>query len=101
MLTVFLSIDGVILINWLTPGEKLNGGDFCKKLLEPLSEIVHGGRAAGFPRPIVQFDNATPHRSAATEISFNFPNSDIFSSHPTARISVRVTFSIRRSEKET
>jgi hypothetical protein len=38
-----------------------------RKILEPFSEILHGGRAAGSPRPIVHFDNAIPHRSAATE----------------------------------
>jgi hypothetical protein len=31
ILTVFLSIDGAILINWLTPGEKFNSGWFCEK----------------------------------------------------------------------
>jgi hypothetical protein len=31
MPTVFLSIGGAILINWLTPGEKFNNGQFCEK----------------------------------------------------------------------
>jgi hypothetical protein len=46
MLTVFLSIDSAILINWLTPGEKFNDGYFCEKRLEPLSEILDAARAA-------------------------------------------------------
>jgi hypothetical protein len=41
-----------------------------RKTLEPLSEILRGGRAARSPRPIVHFDNAIPHRSAATENCF-------------------------------
>jgi hypothetical protein len=31
ILTVFLSIDGAILINWLTPKEKFHSGGFCEK----------------------------------------------------------------------
>jgi hypothetical protein len=30
MLTVFLCINGAILINWLTPGEKFNSRYFCE-----------------------------------------------------------------------
>jgi hypothetical protein len=70
MLTVFLSINGAILINWPPLGQKLNSGYSCKKLVETLSEILHSGRAAGPPRPIVNFDNARPHRSAAAENYF-------------------------------
>jgi hypothetical protein len=91
MLTVFLSIDGGILINRLTPREKLNSGHFCKNIFEPCSEILHGGRDAGTPRLIVHLDNATFHRSAATEIAFNFANSDMLPSHHTARMSIRMT----------
>jgi hypothetical protein len=80
MLTVFLSIDGTILTNRLTPGEKFNSGYFCEKTAKPVSEILHGGRAAGSPRPIVHFHNATPHQSATTEIAFNFANSSMLSS---------------------
>jgi hypothetical protein len=90
MLTVFLSIDGTILINWFTPGSKFNSGYFCEEILEPFSEILPGGRAAGFLRPIMYFDRITPNRSAATEITSNFANSDMLLSHPTARISVLV-----------
>jgi hypothetical protein len=49
----------------------------------------------------VHFDNTTPQVSAATEIAFNYANSDMLRSHPTARISVHVALSIRRTEKET
>jgi hypothetical protein len=59
ILAVFLSIDGAILINCLTPGEKVNRDYFCKRLSEPLSEILHGGRAAEPIGPIVHFDNAS------------------------------------------
>jgi hypothetical protein len=92
MLTLFLSIDNAIWINWPTPGEKLNRGYFCETILEPLTEILHGERAAGSPRPIAHFDDAMSHRSAATEIAFNFANSDMLPSYPTARISVHVSF---------
>jgi hypothetical protein len=88
---VFLSIDDAIFINWLTPEDKLKQQPLLRKILEPLSEILHDGRAAGCPRPIVYFDNATLHRSAATEITFNLANSDILPSHPIAWISVRVS----------
>jgi hypothetical protein len=90
MVTVLLSIDGAILINWLTPWGIFNSGYFCEKVLEPFSETLHGGRAAGSPRPIVHFDNTTPHQSAAIELTFNIANSDMLPSHPTARISIRV-----------
>jgi hypothetical protein len=60
-------------------------------MTEPLSEILYGGRAAASPRPILHLDNATPYWSAATEIAFNFANSDMLPSHPTARVSVRAT----------
>jgi hypothetical protein len=90
MLTVFLSIDGAILINWLIPVEKFNSGCFCE-ILEPLSEVLRSARGAGSLKPIVHFENATPHRSAATEIAFNFANSHMLLSHPAARKSVRVT----------
>jgi hypothetical protein len=47
MLTVLLSIDGAILINWLTAREKFNSGYFYEKTLELLFEVLHGGSAAG------------------------------------------------------
>jgi hypothetical protein len=31
ILTLFLSVNGTILINSLTPGEKFNRGNFCEK----------------------------------------------------------------------
>jgi hypothetical protein len=61
MLTVFLSINSAIFINSLPPGEKFNSGHFCEKMLEPPSEIVHSRYAAYSARPILHFDNATPH----------------------------------------
>jgi hypothetical protein len=87
---VFLTIDGAILISWLRPREKFNNGYFYEKILEPLSEVLHSRRAAGSPRPIIHLDKATLHRSATTEIVFNFADSDMFPSHPPARTSVRV-----------
>jgi hypothetical protein len=62
-----------------------------QKILGPLSEILRAGRAAWPPWTIVHFDNATPHRPVATEITFNFANSDMLPSHLTDRISVPVT----------
>jgi hypothetical protein len=70
MLAVVLRINGAILINWLTPREKFNSHYFCEKILEPLSEILHGGRAAESPRPMGYFDNATPRRPTAADIAF-------------------------------
>jgi hypothetical protein len=48
MFTVFLGVNGAILINWLSPGEKFNSGLFCEKILEPLSEILHVPRCRYF-----------------------------------------------------
>ena len=70
MLTVFLSVRGAILINWLPADEKFNSGYFCSNVLEPLAQILGSGRNSHSPRPIVHFDNATPHRSARTENCF-------------------------------
>jgi hypothetical protein len=70
MLTVFLNIDGAILIKSFTPGDNFNNGYFCEKILEPLSQVPTSGRGAGSIRPIMHFDNATPHRSASTELYF-------------------------------
>jgi hypothetical protein len=70
MLTVFLSIHGVIFIDWLPPGEKFNSGYFCKKILEPSSQVLHNGRGTGSPRSRVDFDNGAPHRPAVTENCF-------------------------------
>jgi hypothetical protein len=39
---------------------------------------------------MVHFDHAIPHRSAATEITFGFANSDMLSSHSPALLSVHV-----------
>jgi hypothetical protein len=39
----------------------------------------------------MHFDDAKPHRSAVTEIAFNFANSDMFFSHSAARIPVHAT----------
>jgi hypothetical protein len=61
MMALLLSIDGAILINWLAPGEKLNSGDFCEKIFEPLSEILLGGRSVGSLRPMAHLDNAPLH----------------------------------------
>jgi hypothetical protein len=70
ILTVVLSVRGVILINRLPPGEKSNRNDFCQHVLEPLAQILHSGRNMHSARPIVDFDNVTPHRSAMTENCF-------------------------------
>jgi hypothetical protein len=40
MLTVFLSIDSAIFIDWLPPGDKFNRGFFYDKMLEPLSQVL-------------------------------------------------------------
>jgi hypothetical protein len=70
MLTVFLNIDGVILINWFTPGKKIQQRPLLRKILGTLAEILQGGRAAQSPRPTVHFDNTISYRSAATEHYF-------------------------------
>jgi hypothetical protein len=70
MLTVFLSINSAIIINWLSPEEKFSSHYFCEKRLEVLSEILHSRCAARSARPTLHFDNAAPHRSAATDNCF-------------------------------
>jgi hypothetical protein len=70
MLTVLLSINRAIFINWFSPGETFNNGYFCQKMLEPLSQILHSRRAACSARPIQHSDNAAPQRPAVTESCF-------------------------------
>jgi hypothetical protein len=70
MPTVFLSIDRAIFINWLASGERFSSAYFCQQMCEPLSRILHSGRATGSSRLTVHFDNATPHRSAGTDNCF-------------------------------
>jgi hypothetical protein len=70
MLTVFLSVRGTVLINWLPPQAKFNSTYFCQNVLEPLAQMLHSGRNTHSGRPIVHFDNATPHRSARRENCF-------------------------------
>jgi hypothetical protein len=70
MLTVFLSVRGAVLINWLPPQVKFNNTYFCQNLLQPLAHILHSGRNTHSGRPIVHFDNATAHRSARSENCF-------------------------------
>jgi hypothetical protein len=67
MLMVFRSIKGDILIQRLPRGERFNSGYFCEKILEPLSEILLGRRAARSARPILHFDNAARHRSVKAD----------------------------------
>jgi hypothetical protein len=67
MLTVFISVHAAVLIDWLSPGEKFDNGYSSEQLLEPLSRVLHMGRGASSPRPIVHFDNAAAHRPAVTE----------------------------------
>jgi hypothetical protein len=67
---MFLTINGVIVIDWLPPGEKFSNGYFCEQMLEPPSEILHSRRAVRSARSILYFDNAAPHRSAVTENCF-------------------------------
>jgi hypothetical protein len=71
MLTVFLSVRGAVLINWLPPQAKFNSTYFCQNLLEPLAHILHSGRNTHSGSPIVHFGNATPHRSARSANCFD------------------------------
>ena len=70
MLTVFLSVRGAIFTDWLPSGAKFNSTYFCEYILGPLSQILHSQHNPDAARPIVHFDNATPHRSTATEAFF-------------------------------
>jgi hypothetical protein len=70
MLTVFLSVRGAVLINCRSPQAKFNSTYFCQNLLESLAHILHSGRNTHSGRPLVHFDNATPHRSARSENCF-------------------------------
>jgi hypothetical protein len=51
MLTVFLSVRGAVLINWLPPQAKFNSTYFCQNLLEALAHILHIGRNTHSGRP--------------------------------------------------
>jgi hypothetical protein len=97
---VFLSIDDAISINWLTSREKFNTGCFCKTMIESISEIRHGGRAAESPRPIVYLDNVIRYGSPATKTTFNFANPKTAPSHPIAGYQSMSLLSIRRSENK-
>jgi hypothetical protein len=70
MLTVFLNVRGAVLITWLSPQAMFNSTYFCQNVLQPLAHILYSGRNTHSGRPIVHFDNATPHRSARTENCF-------------------------------
>jgi hypothetical protein len=61
MLTVFLSVRGAVLINWLPPQAKFNSTYFCQNVLDPLAHILHSGRNTHSGRPMVPFDNAASH----------------------------------------
>jgi hypothetical protein len=57
-------------MNWLSPQAKFNSTYFCQNVPEPLAHVVHSGQNTYSGRPIVHFDNATPHRSAWCENCF-------------------------------
>jgi hypothetical protein len=76
MLTPFPSVHGAIFIDWFPAGEKFNSGYCCEEIHDPLSQVWHDGRGAGFSRPIAHFDNTAPHRSAVSEIVSRITNSD-------------------------
>jgi hypothetical protein len=40
MLTAFQNIHSAIFVDWFLPGEKFNSGDFCEKILKPLSQVL-------------------------------------------------------------
>jgi hypothetical protein len=92
MLTVFLSVRGVVFTNWLPLAGKFKSSYFCTEVLEPLAQILHDGRIIHSARPIVHFDNATPHRAAAPKVASSAPIFAMLPSHPTALISVHATF---------
>jgi hypothetical protein len=70
MLTVFLSVRGAVLIDWLRAQGKFNRTYFDQNMLEPLVHILHSRRNTHSRRSIVHFHNATPHRSARSENCF-------------------------------
>jgi hypothetical protein len=70
MLTVFLSINGAVLINWLPYGGRFNTSYFCNEILRPLSETMWAGRREHAARPIIHMDNATPHKALMTTKCF-------------------------------
>jgi hypothetical protein len=67
---MFLSVRGVVFINWLPSGGKFTSSYVCTEVLEPLAQILHHWAIIHSARPIVHFDNATPHRAAASESCF-------------------------------
>jgi hypothetical protein len=52
------------------PREKFNRDYFDQHVFEPLAQIMHSGRNMHSARPIVDFRDATLHRSARTENYF-------------------------------
>jgi hypothetical protein len=70
ILTMFLSVRGAIFINRLYSASKFDGNSFYQSVLRPLAQILQSGRNTHSPKPIVHFDNATLHRSIATETFF-------------------------------
>jgi hypothetical protein len=70
MLTVFLSDRGAIFIKWLRSRGKFNSTYFFQQIPGSFAQIMHSGRNTHSPRPIVLFDNGTPHLSAATQSLF-------------------------------
>jgi hypothetical protein len=41
MLTVFLGVDGVVLIDWLPAAGRFNNDYFCLHLVQLLAEVLH------------------------------------------------------------
>jgi hypothetical protein len=70
VLTVFFGAEGVVFTDWFPTGERFNSGHFYVHALRPLAEILHRRRGMHSARPIVHFDNATPHRAAGSEQCF-------------------------------
>jgi hypothetical protein len=91
MLTVFLSGRGAIFLNWLRSRGKVNSNYFCQHILRSLAQILHSGRNTRSPRPIVHFNNATPHRLPATDLFLKAADSLMSLKLHTALISVYAT----------
>jgi hypothetical protein len=70
MLTLLLSVRGVVFTNWLPSTGNVESSYFCTELLEPRTQIVHERPISHSTRPIGHFDNAAPHRAAASESCF-------------------------------
>jgi hypothetical protein len=70
MITVFFSVHGTVVVNWLPKDCKFNGAYFRERILDPLCETLVGVRMGHSVNRIVHMDNAKSHTAYETENCF-------------------------------